>query len=195
GLVDEAQRLHDEELVITRQLGGAIWIADALANLGHDALLAGDLDTATARLEEAVRTAGECVEKAVFALVDVGEAALLRRDGAATLDAVARLRAAAGGYRVLLQDATRLEAEAWALQGRADDAASALSAVVRAAAAYRLRPTRWRASVALIETLRTSGRHAEATEEQAALVTELEEIATGRSPTTLARGVLCWLPA
>jgi tetratricopeptide (TPR) repeat protein len=190
GLVDEARRLHDEELVITRQLGGAIWIADALANLGHDALLAGDLDTAAVRLEDAVRMAGECVEKAVFALIDLGDLALIRRDGAAALDAVARLRAAIGGYRVLLQDATRLEAEAWALQGRADEAASRLTDVVHAATAYRLRPTRWRAGVALIETLRASGRHAAARQAAVALVTELEAFAAGLSPTALARGFL-----
>jgi class 3 adenylate cyclase/tetratricopeptide (TPR) repeat protein len=190
GLVDEARRLHDEELLITRQLGGAIWIADALANLGHDALLADDVDTAAACLDEAVRTAGECVEKAVFALIDLGDLALVQRDGAAVLEVVARLREAVGGYRMLVQDATRLEAEAWALQGRTDEAASALAAVVRASTAYGLRPTRWRAAVALVETLRASGRHAAASEEQAILVAELEAFAGQLAPSILARGFL-----
>ena len=190
GLVDEARRLHDEELVITRQLGGAIWIADALGNLGHDLLAAGELDAAAQWLEQAVTAAAECAQKAIFPLFDLGDIALARGAAAAALDAVTRVRAAAPGYRILLHDAARIEAAAWALQGRHADAERLLRDVIRAAERYRLQPTRWRAGVALAELLAARGRGAEARQEAATVVSALEAFARELSPATLARSFL-----
>jgi class 3 adenylate cyclase/tetratricopeptide (TPR) repeat protein len=190
GLVDEARRLHDEELVITRQLGGAIWIADALGNLGHDLLAAGELDAAAHWLEQAVAAAAECAQKAIFPLLDLGDIALARGAASAALDAVARGRAAAPGYRILLHDAARIEAAAWALQGRHAEAERLLRDVIRAAERYRLQPTRWRAGVALAEVLAARGRPAEARQEAAVVASALEAFARELSPATLAQSFL-----
>jgi class 3 adenylate cyclase/tetratricopeptide (TPR) repeat protein len=176
GMVDEARRLHEEQLRITRELGASIWIADAQGNLGQDLLLAGDLAAATAQLEEAVQTAGECA-KAMFPLLNLGELALRRRDPAAALAALARFRTVAADFRVLLQAARRLEAEAWFALGRHAEAEAALRDVVGAADVVGLRPTVWRAGLALAEVLAARGRPGEAHAAAAAVVARLEDFA------------------
>jgi len=149
--------VHGEELEIARRLGAAIWIADALAHLGRAMFLSDDLTGARSRLEEAVETAGECAEKAVFPLLTLAELALRARRPDDALAAVARVRLVAGAYRILQVEARCLEAAAWALLGRHPAAETALREIVCDADRYELRPTRWRAGLDLAELLRARG--------------------------------------
>ena len=152
-----ALSVHGEELEIARRLGAAIWIADALAHLGRAMFLSDDLTGARSRLEEAVETAGECAEKAVFPLLTLAELALRARRPDDALAAVARVRLVAGAYRILQVEARCLEAAAWALLGRHPAAETALREIVCDADRYELRPTRWRAGLDLAELLRVRG--------------------------------------
>jgi hypothetical protein len=137
-----------------------------------------------------VATAAECAQKAIFPLLDRGDIALARGAASAALDTVARVRAAAPGYRILLHDAARIEAAAWGLQGRYAEAERLLQEVIRAAERYRLQPTRWRAGVALAELLAARGRPAEARQHAAVVVAALEAFARELSPATLVRSFL-----
>ena len=170
----EARVLHEEELGLARLLGAALWIADALGNVGNDLLEAGDLDGARGYLEEAVQVAGECAEKAVHPLARLGDLAILAGRPRDALEASARLRATAGEYRVFAIQAKRIEAEAWALLGRPDDAEAALVDVIREAERAEATPTRWRAELALAEVLLSRGDQVRAREAAARALALLE---------------------
>ena len=179
----EARVLHEEELGLARQLGAALWIADALGNVGNDLLEAGDLDGARGYLEEAVQVAGECAEKAVHPLARLGDLAILAGRPRDALEASARLRATAGEYRVFAIQAKRIEAEAWALLGRLDDAEAALVEVIREAERAEATPTRWRAELALAELLLSRGDQLGAREAAARALALLEPVMTQLPPT------------
>jgi class 3 adenylate cyclase/tetratricopeptide (TPR) repeat protein len=177
GDVAQARALHAEQLEIARQLGAVPWIADALGNLGRDLLLAGELSGAGSLLEEAVATAGEFGNAVVLPLLSLGERALRLGQPDQALATVARFRAAAPGAPVLGLEATRIEAAAWAAQGRVAEAAAALERLIVAADAVEISPTRWHAGVDLAEVLRAQGRVAEARVAAADVDRALAEVA------------------
>ena len=86
------------------------------------------------------------------------------------------LRATAGEYRVFAIQAKRIEAEAWALLGRLDDAEAALVDVIREAERAEATPTRWRAELALAEVLRFRGDQVGAREAAARALALLEPV-------------------
>jgi tetratricopeptide (TPR) repeat protein len=157
-----ARAIHEEQLEIARRLGAAIWIADALGNLGDDLLLAGDLAAARSLLEEAVAAAGECGEKLAHPLLGLGELALRSGRPDDALAAVERFRAIGRDQRVIGTEADRIEAAAWSALGRHAEAAAALATVIQVSEAVGTRPTRWRAGVDRAEALRALGRSDEA---------------------------------
>jgi tetratricopeptide (TPR) repeat protein len=172
----EARVLHEEELGLARRLGAALWIADALGNVGNDLLEAGDLDGARRYLEEAVQVAGECAEKAVHPLARLGDVAILAGRPRDALEASARLRATAGEYRVFVIQAKRIEAEAWALLGRLDEAEAALVDVIRQAERAEATPTGWLAELALAEVLISRGDQVGAREAAARALALVEPV-------------------
>jgi hypothetical protein len=70
----------------------------------------------------------------------------------------------------------RIEAEAWALLGRLDDAEAALVDVIREAERAEATPTRWRAELALAEVLRSRGDQVRAREAAARALALLEPV-------------------
>jgi tetratricopeptide (TPR) repeat protein len=167
GDVEEARRLHEEELATSRALGATIWIADALGELGQDLVAAGDLPGGEARLREAVTTAGEALEFAVRALIALAEVTLRRGRPAEALAAAESFTARLGAFRVHAADARRIAGEALAALGRAAEAEAALQAAKAEATRLGATPPRWRACLALARLHARAGRAAQASAEQA----------------------------
>jgi hypothetical protein len=181
--------LHAEELEIARQLGASIWIADALGRSGHALFLSGDHAGARPLLEEAVAVAGECVERAVYPLLTLGEVDLREGRPDAALAAIERFHAVGSEYRPLVIEAARIAAVARAARGdRAAvlDAIESLGAVIRDAEAFGMPAARWRAGLDRAGLLRAHGRAEEAVREARGVQTLLEQFADGL-PEPLAR--------
>jgi class 3 adenylate cyclase/tetratricopeptide (TPR) repeat protein len=179
GDVAGARALHDEEAALTRRLGGHIWIADAIGNIGQDLVCAGDLHEGRRHLMEAIAIAGECREKAMFPLLQLAACELRAERPDEALAVVARFRAECGGYRALLVEARRLEAEAWRIRGRTADAEAALRAVMAESEAFQYDASRWRAGLTLAELLRARGETDEARRHAAAVQAALDRVARG----------------
>jgi tetratricopeptide (TPR) repeat protein len=137
---------------------------------------AGELDGARGYLEEAADMAGECAEKAVHPIARLGDLALQAGRPADALAAAARLRVTAGEYRVFAIQARRIEAEAWMLVGRLDDAEGALLSVISDTGDAEAIPTRWRAELALAEVLRSRGDRAGGRRAAARAIALLESV-------------------
>jgi ATP/maltotriose-dependent transcriptional regulator MalT len=178
---------HQEQLEIARQLGGSSWIADALGNLGRDLFLGGNLRAARPCLEEAVETAGECVERVLVPLLTLAELALREGQPREALAVVNRFRARCSEFRALLVEARRLEAGAWAATGDIVEAEAVLREVMRQAEASKVPPTRWRATLDLAALLDREGRSAEARSEAQRVLAELGAFAAALPEESLGR--------
>jgi class 3 adenylate cyclase/tetratricopeptide (TPR) repeat protein len=181
--------LHAEELEIARQLGASIWIADALGRSGHALFLSGDHAGARPLLEEAVAVAGECVERAVYPLLTLGELGLQEGRPDAALAAIERFLAVGSEYRPLVIEAARIAAVARAARGdrtAVAEAIESLSAVIRDTEAFGMPVARWRAGLDRAGLLREQGRAEEASREARDVQTHLEQFTVGL-PEPLAR--------
>jgi predicted ATPase/class 3 adenylate cyclase len=91
GVVRKDAPIVDQILALKRETGDVIAISDGLNNVGWEALLSGDLDRATANLEEAVAIARELDDtfRITLALCNLGLTAVLQERYA---DAVEKLR-------------------------------------------------------------------------------------------------------
>ena len=77
---DEDKSIVQEVLALKREAGDALAISDSLNNVGWEALVRGDLDTAVPNLEEAVATARDLRDtfRLTLALCNLGLAAVLQ---------------------------------------------------------------------------------------------------------------------
>jgi class 3 adenylate cyclase/tetratricopeptide (TPR) repeat protein len=178
---------HQEQLEIARQLGGSSWIADALGNLGRDLFLGGNLPAARPCLEEAVETAGECVERVLVPLLTLAELALREGQPQEALAVVNRFRARCSEFRTLLVEARRLEAGAWAATGDIVEAEGVLREVIQHAEASQAPPIQWRATLDLAALLDRQGRSTEARGEAGRVLAALQAFAASLPEEPLGR--------
>jgi tetratricopeptide (TPR) repeat protein len=187
GDVAGARGLHEEMLATARELGTTLWIAEALGNLAADVMLEGDEATASRYLVEAVATGGEALKFTLRALFAQAELPLRFGRPAEALAAAHRFLETAPQFGVFAADARRVEGEALAALGRADEAEASLRRAKAEAVALGAEPPRWRACLALGRLLELTGRPAEAAAEYREALTSLEAVADTLSDPDLRR--------
>jgi hypothetical protein len=172
-----ARRLHEEMLGICRDLGSALWLTDALSEIGQDLLALGEREPGLARLEEALAGGGDALKFTVRAHLALADFSL--RDGRPeeALDRARRFLAAGFEFPVFVAGARRVEGEALAALGRADAAEASLRQVQADARALGALPPDWEASLALADLLGAAGWAAEAAREQARACAVLDRVA------------------
>jgi predicted ATPase/class 3 adenylate cyclase len=182
-----ARRVHEEMLVIARELGTSLWTADALGNIGEDLLLAGDDEAAATYLADAIAHAGEGIKHALRPLI--AQAALLLRGGRAeeALAAARRAASVAPEIRVFVAEARCVEGEALATLGRLDEAVATLRDAKATAIAIGATPARWRICLALSRVLGRCGHAHQAADERAEARAVLEAVASELSHPELRR--------
>jgi tetratricopeptide (TPR) repeat protein len=164
-------------LGICRDLGSALWLTDALSEIGQDLLALGDREPGLARLEEALAGGGDALKFTVRAHLALADFSL--RDGrpGEALDRARRFLAAGFEFPVFVAGARRVEGEALAALGRPDEAEASLRQVqVDAGALGALTPD-WEASLALADLLGAAGQAAEAARQQARARAILDRVA------------------
>ena len=162
-----ARRLHEEMLGISRDLGSALWLTDALSEVGQDLLALGEREPGLARLEEALAGGGDALEFTVRAHLALADFSLRGGHPEEALDRARRFLAAGFEFPVYVAGARRVEGEALAALGRTDEAEAVLRCVQAEASALGALAPDWEASLALADLLGAAGRAAEAAHEQA----------------------------
>ena len=166
-------------LGIARELSTALWLADALSELGQDLVAAGEIADGARHLAEAIQAAHEAVQFTVRPGAALTELALRTGQPAEALGHLARLEPIASQFALYMLDARRAEGEALVALGRRDEGEARLRAVKAEAAALGAVPAGWRASLALARLLDATGREAEARATRAEARRLLEKVAAG----------------
>ncbi len=162
GAPARARPLHEEMLTIARELGTALWISNALGELGEDLAALGEAEAGERSLRDAIVTAGEAIQFALPALLALSDLKLAQGLPAEALELAGRAEESAGDYVAWKLHAQQLRAEAWIAQGRSDEALVVLQAVHAAASGIGLEPVASRAGLDLAALLSDRGRTAEA---------------------------------
>jgi tetratricopeptide (TPR) repeat protein len=174
GRPDRARAVHEEMLAITRELGTALWLAVALAELGADLIALGDDERGGRLLEEAIEEAGEAVEFVILPLRVTAELLLRRGRFEAALDTARRAGQAAREYLVLWLHSRGQEGEALQALGHVAEAERVLREVRAQARAIGAAPPGWDAALALADHLGAQGRAGEAASVRAEALVLLE---------------------
>ena len=147
---------------MARELGTALWISNALGELGEDLAALGERDAGERSLRDAIVAAGEAIQFALPALLALSDLKLAQGLPAEALELAGRAEESAGDYVAWKLHAQQLRAEAWIAQGRSEEALVLLQAVRGAAAVIGLEPVASRAGLDLAALLSDRGRAAEA---------------------------------
>jgi hypothetical protein len=172
-----ARRLHEEMLGISRDLGSALWLTDALSEIGQDLLALGEREPGLARLEEALVGGGDALEFTVRAHLALADFSLREGRQEEALDRPRRFLAAGFEFPIFVARARRVEGQVLAALGRTDEAEAVLWQVQADARALGALPPDWEASLALVDLLAAAGRVAEAAREQARARALLDRVA------------------
>jgi adenylate cyclase len=172
-----ARRLHEEMLEICRDLGSALWLTDALSEIGQDLLVLGEREPGLARLEEALAGGGDALKFTVRAHLALADFSLQDGRPEEALERARGFLAAGFEFPVFVAGARRVEGEALAALGRADEAEAVLRKVQADAHALGALPPDCEASLALADLFGAAGRAAEAAREQARARVGLDRVA------------------
>jgi tetratricopeptide (TPR) repeat protein len=174
-----ALQLHREMLAIAREVGSALWTAEALANVALDRLVLGDLDAARAASDEAIGLGGQYQKGNVNAWLTRAQLLLLDGRPAAALTEARATRALISEFRVRLPELVVLEGASLAALGRADEAEAAYREALDLARAVGAAVGLWQAARSLADLLTRDGRAEEAAALRSATDAELDELAVG----------------
>jgi tetratricopeptide (TPR) repeat protein len=179
GVAARARPLHEEMLAISRELGTALWISNALAEIGEDQIALGDEAGGERRLHEAIEVAGEATQYVIPPCLALAELELARGHPRGALDMAGRAEDIAGGFLGWKLQARRLRGEALqALDAKADGLAL-LRATHATGVATGFAPVVWTTALALTEALARHGQNVEAAAMRAELQVALEQVAAG----------------
>jgi hypothetical protein len=166
-------------LAISRELGTALWISSALADIGEDMIALGDEAGGERRLHEAIEVAGEATQYVIPPCLALAELELARGHPRGALDMAGRAEDIAGGFLGWKLQARRLRGEALqALDAKADGLAL-LRATHATGVATGFAPVVWTTALALTEALARHGQNVEAAAMRAELQVALEQVAAG----------------
>lgn len=168
---------HEEMLATAREVGSAIWMVEALANVAFDRWELGNVETARAASDEALALGSQYQKGNYYARVT--QISLLLRAGQPedALAATRSLRELAAQFRARLPEVWRLEGEALATLGQLEAAEAAYRAGLAAARAVDAAPGLWQVAKALGGLLEQTGRVDETTILRAGVDTELDVLA------------------
>jgi len=179
GAAARARPLHEEMLAISRELGTALWISNALAEIGEDQIALGDQAGGERHLHEAIEAAGEATQYVIPPCLALGELELARGHPREALDMAGRTEDIAGGFLGFKLQARRLRGEALQALDAGAEALALLRTTHAAGVATGLAPVVWTTALALADTLGRRGQHVEAAAMRAELRAALEPVAAG----------------
>ena len=179
GAAARARPLHEEMLAITRELGTALWIAGALAELGEDLIALGDEAGGERHLHEAIEVAGEATQFVIPPCLALAELKLAQGRPREALDMARRAEDVAGGFLGWKLQARRLRGEALQALDAGAEGLALLRTTHAAGVATGFAPVVWTTALALADILGRRGQDVEAAAMRAELRTALEEVAAG----------------
>src|SRR5262249_6194678 len=171
-----ARRLHEEMLGISRDLGSALWLTDALSEVGQDLFALGERGLGLARLADALAAGGDALEFTVRAHLALADFSLREQRLEEALDRARRFLGRRLEFPIYVAGARRGEGEALAALGRTEEAEVVLRSVQAEASALGALERDWEASLALVDLLRAKGRAADAAREQARARALLDQV-------------------
>jgi class 3 adenylate cyclase/predicted ATPase len=172
-----ALELHREMVAIARDVGSALWITEALANVALDHLFLGDLEAAREASDEAIGLGDEYLKGIVDARLTRIRLHLLDGRPDDALREARTMRVRASESRTRLPEFVVEEGVALAALGRAAEAEAAYREALEAARTVGAAPGLWQAALALGTLLDGSGRGAEAGALRTAVDAELDVLA------------------
>jgi hypothetical protein len=164
-----------------------LWVAQALAELGQDAFLAGDVETAKRLLLESADLGGDALLFTAQGMLAQAELSLRCNRAELALEQLLALQQRASKQRVLIVDSERVKGETLAALGQVNAAEDSLQRARDEAEALAIRPVHWRACLGLARLFEHQGRTDEAASERAAALRALEAVAESLSDDGLRR--------
>jgi tetratricopeptide (TPR) repeat protein len=165
-------------LGIARDLRTALWVTQAVAEVGQDLIAGGDADGARL-LREAMVLAGEAAHFTRHPLLALADVALAQGRFGDALESARQLQQTLPQYEDVATDSRRVEGEALRALGQPAEGEALLRRAQADAIALGAAPVGWRASLALARHLDATGRAAEARAARADARRLLERVGAG----------------
>jgi tetratricopeptide (TPR) repeat protein len=179
GAAARALPLHEEMLATTRELGTALWISSALAEMGENLIALGDEAGGERRLHEAIEVAAEATQFVIPPRLALAELKLAQGRPREALDMAGRAEDVAGEYRGWKLQARRLRGEALQALDAGPEGLALLRAAQAEGIATGFAPVVWSSTLALADVLDRRGQSVEAAAMRAEARAALEDVAAG----------------
>jgi len=179
GAAARARPLHEEMLATTRELGTALWISSALAEMGEDLIALGDEAGGERHLHEAIEMAGEATQFVIPPHLALAELKLAQGRAREALHMAGRAEDVAGDYLGWKLQARRLRGEALQALDAGTEGLALLRDAHAAGVAAGFAPVVWTSALALADVLDRRGQAVEAAAMRAELRATFEQVAAG----------------